>query len=140
MKIIMDRTSVKPAGVLTPSSYGFTTQELKSMLMTDQKKMGIITEDTMLVFPEDSSSACLSPGVELCTLGQLCSFIDAQRNKFVGDGAIPQLFVNSWNRLGAAMMFANTSPSPGPRRVKSRDWLHMPKIQDDSTSNTGEKL
>lgn len=132
MQHIMDRTSVKPAGILTPSSYGFTTQELKSMLMTDQKKMGMITEDTLLLFPEDPASVGLSPGVELCTLEQLCSFIDAQRNKLVGDGAIPGLFVNSWNRLGAAVMFSNTSPAPGPRRVKSRAWLHTPKIQDDS--------
>lgn len=109
---IMDRTSIKG----TLSAHGISTDDLNALVFIEDTG-NMLTSDTKVV-----SSTTPVNKVELCTLGQLCTFIDSQRSKQVGDGRIPDLFVNSYNRLGAALMFANVvNPPARNRRVVPPD-------------------
>jgi hypothetical protein len=103
---IMDRTSIKG----TLASHGISNNDLSSFIFVDYPKGGIISTGTEVV------SSIEDNAVELCTLGQLCTFIDSQRSKQAGDGRIPDLFANSYNRLGAALMFANVVNPPAKNR------------------------
>lgn len=104
---IMDRASIKG----TLSAHGISTDDLNApVFFVEHLDGGIITTNTEIV-PAGTQRA-----VELCTLGQLCTFIDSQRSKQVGDGRIPDLFANSYNRLGAALMFANVVSPPARNR------------------------
>lgn len=94
---IMDRTSIKG----TLASYGIPTDDLNALIFIEDTG-NMLTSDTKVVPGTSPVNK-----IELCTLGQLCVFIDSQRYNEVGDGRIPDLFVNSYNRLGAALMFAN---------------------------------
>lgn len=103
---IMDRTSI--TGTL--ASYGIPTDDLNALIFIEDTG-NMLTSDTKVV----PSTAPVNK-IELCTLGQLCVFIDSQRYNEVGDGRIPDLFANSYNRLGAALMFANIVNPPARNR------------------------
>lgn len=103
---IMDRTSIKG----TLASYGIPTDDLNALIFIEDTG-NMLTSDTKVVPGTSPVNK-----IELCTLGQLCAFIDSQRSKHVGDGRIPELFANSYNRLGAALMFANVVNPPAKNR------------------------
>lgn len=100
----LDRTSYRPEGKQVLTSVLFTNEELKSVLYVDPNTdSGLLAYTSKLAYFEGECSTF----AELCTLRQLCIFLDSSRIADIPDGDIANRFIRSYNRLGNAILFAN---------------------------------